>query len=125
MRFADEMLDHLLGDLEVGDDARPQRPDGLNILGRLAHHQLGVVTDRLDLLDTVDGFDGNNRRFVEDDAAAANVDEGVGGSEVDRHVVRHPFEPTIPEHSIPVSRLNPGTRRNCRPRLNSRLNTFH
>ena len=49
MRLADEMLDHLLGDLEVGDDPGAQRADGLDVAGRLAHHQLGVVADGADL----------------------------------------------------------------------------
>ena len=104
MHLVDEVLDHLLGDVDVGDDAVAQRADGLDLVGRLAHHQLGVVADRLDLLDAVDRLDRDHRRLVEDDAAAADVDERIGGSEVDRHVVRHPFEPTIPEHPYPVSR---------------------
>ena len=103
MHLVDEMLDHLLGDIDVGDHAIAQRPDRLDLVGGLAHHQLGVVTDRLDPLDAVDGLDGNDRRLVEDNSASADVHERVGGPKVDRHVVRHPFEPTIPEHSIPAS----------------------
>jgi hypothetical protein len=43
MRLVDEVLDHLLGDVDVGDHAVAQRPDGLDVVGRLAHHQLGVA----------------------------------------------------------------------------------
>ena len=94
MHLVNEVLDHLLGDIDVGDDAVAKRPDGLDLVGGLAHHQLGVVADRLHLLDAVDGLDGDDRRLIEDDPAAADVDERVGGSKIDRHVVRHPFEPT-------------------------------
>ena len=98
MHFVDEVLDHLLGDIDVRDHAVAERADRLDLVGGLAHHQLGVVTDRLDLLHAVDGLDGDDRGLVQDDSASANVDERIGGSEVDRHVVRHPFEPAIPEH---------------------------
>ena len=117
MHLVDEVLDHLLGDIDVGDDAVAQRADGLDLVGGLAHHQLGVFADRLDLLHAVDGLDGDDRRFIEDDAAAADIHERIGGPEVDRHVVRHPFEPTIPEHLIPVLELSPATGANACPRL--------
>ena len=52
MRLVDEMLDHLLGDLEVGDHPVAHRPDRAHVVGRLAHHQLGVVADRADALRT-------------------------------------------------------------------------
>ena len=44
--LADEVLDHLLGDVEVGDHAVAQRSDGLDIAGRTPQHQLGLVADR-------------------------------------------------------------------------------
>src|SRR5512132_4039990 len=40
VHLADEMLDHLFGDFEVGDDAIAQRPDRVNVAG--SAHQLGV-----------------------------------------------------------------------------------
>ena len=98
VHLVDEVLDHLLGDVDVGDDAVAKRADRLDLVGGLAHHQLGIVADGLDALDAVDRLDRHHRRFVEDDPAASDIDQGVGGTEVDRHVVRHPFEPTCPEH---------------------------
>ena len=109
MHLVNEVLDHLLGDIDVGDDAVAQRADGLDLVGRLAHHQLGVVADRLDLLDPVDGLDRDDRRLVQDDAAPAHVDQSVCGPEIDRHVVRHPLEPARPEHR--KSPLSPNPRR--------------
>jgi hypothetical protein len=41
VRLVDEVLDHLLGDVEIGDDPVAQRPDRLDVVGCLAHHQLG------------------------------------------------------------------------------------
>ena len=49
MHPADEVLDHLLGDLEVGDDAVAQGADGLDVAGRAADHLLGLVADGEDL----------------------------------------------------------------------------
>jgi hypothetical protein len=85
--LVDEVLDHLLGDVDVGDDAVAQGPDRLDLVRGLAHHQLGVVADRLHPLDAVDRLDRDHRRLVEDDAAAADVDDRVRGTEIDRHVV--------------------------------------
>ena len=98
VHLLDEMLDHLLGDVDVGDDAVAQRPDRLDLVGGLAHHQLGVVADRLDALDAVDRLDRDHRRLVEDDAAAADIDDGVGGAEVDRHVVRRQSQEVEKRH---------------------------
>ena len=92
MRLADEMLDHLLGDFEVGDDSGAQRSDGLNIFGRLAHHQLGVVADRPHLADSVFDFHRNDGRLAGDDSGAPDIDDSVGGTEVDRDVSRREIE---------------------------------
>ena len=78
--------EHLLGDLEVGDDAVLHGTDGHDVAGGAAQHLLGVLAHRLDLSrDLVDGHDG---RLGDDDALALRVDEGVGGTEVDGEVVR-------------------------------------
>src|SRR3546814_5866454 len=61
MHLADEVLDHLLGDVDVGDHAVTQRANRLDAVGGLAHHQLGVVADRLDPLDAVQRFDRDHR----------------------------------------------------------------
>jgi hypothetical protein len=43
----DELLEHLLGDGEVGDHAVLHRADGLDVAGHLAQHLLGFLADRL------------------------------------------------------------------------------
>jgi hypothetical protein len=55
-----------------------------------AEHGLGLAADRLDgLLGVGAAFDanGDDRRFVEDYALAAHVNQRVGGAEVDGKVV--------------------------------------
>jgi hypothetical protein len=85
--LGDEVLDHLFGDIDVGDDAVAQRADRFDAVGGLAHHQLCVVADRLDPLDSVQRFDRDDRRLIEHDALAANVNNRVRGAEVDCHVL--------------------------------------
>jgi hypothetical protein len=99
VHLADEVLDHLLGDFDVGDHAVAQRADRLDVVRGLAHHHLGVVANGLDALDAVDRFDGDHRRFVEDDAAILHIDQRVGCTEVDRHVLRAEFEESRKERS--------------------------
>ena len=52
--------------------------------GRAAEHPLGLDADGVDLARA--RVDRHHRRLGEHDAAAAHVDERVGGAEVDRHV---------------------------------------
>ena len=85
----DELLDHLLGDDEVGDHAVLHRADRLDVAGHLAQHGLGFLADGLDgLLAARAAFvaDRDHRGLVEHDALVAHVDQGVGGAEVDRQV---------------------------------------
>ena len=86
VHLADEVAQHLLGDLEVGDDAVFERADGADRAGRAAEHALGFGADRVDFAGAV--VDSDDGRLGEHDAAAANVDEGVGGAEVDGDVAR-------------------------------------
>ena len=92
MHLANEVLDHFLGDLNVGDDAVAQRADRLDVVGRLAHHHLRIVADRFHFLDAMHRFDGHDRRLVQDDAAILDVDQRVRRAEIDRHVLRTEFQ---------------------------------
>ena len=84
--LADEVAQHLLGDLEVGDHAVLERPDRGDRAGRAAQHALGLGTDGVHLAGAM--VDGHHRRLGEHDAVAAHIDQGVGGAQVDRHVAR-------------------------------------
>ncbi len=84
VRLPDEIHQHLLGRVEVGDDAVLHRPNRLDVRRGAPEHLVGLDADRFDLAPgDVEGHDG---WFVEDDAAAARKNAGIGGSEIDRHV---------------------------------------
>ena len=86
VRLLDEVVEHLLGDFEVGDDAVLHGLDGHDVAGRAAEHVLGFFADGFDFAGVlVDGDDGG---LVDDDAFAGREDEGVGGAEVDGQVAR-------------------------------------
>ena len=69
--------------------------------GRAAHHPLGLEPDG-DRAAVVD-VDGDDRRLVEDDALAADVDQGVGGAEVDGEVATE-AERVVASHAGTPSR---------------------
>ena len=48
VHLADEVLDHLLGDFEVGDDPVAHGADGFHVAGRAAQHLLGLDADGVD-----------------------------------------------------------------------------
>jgi hypothetical protein len=81
---ADEVPQHLLGDLEVCDHAVAQRADRGDGCRRATDHALRVVTDGVYLARRgVDGDDGWLRHAY---SLATHVNERVGCAEIDRHV---------------------------------------
>ena len=84
VHLLDEVPEHLLGDVEVGDHAVLERPDRADRPGRAPEHPLGLEPDRVDVAGRL--VDRDDRRLAEHDPAPAHVDERVRGAEVDRHV---------------------------------------
>src|SRR5919197_146009 len=84
VHLLDEVPQHLLGHVEVGDHAVLEGPDGLDRPRGAAEHPLGLDADRVDLAGA--GVHGHHRGFGEDDPAPAHVDQRVGSAEVHRHV---------------------------------------
>jgi hypothetical protein len=84
VHLLDEVAQHLLGRLEVGDHAVLERPDGGDVVGGAADHALGLVADREHLAGG--GVHRHHGRFVEHDALAPDIDQRVGGAEVNGHV---------------------------------------
>jgi hypothetical protein len=79
-----EVVEHALGDLEVGNDAVLHRADGDDVARSAAEHLLGFLADGFHLsVVLVDGDDGG---FIDDDAFAAGEDEGVRRAEVNGKV---------------------------------------
>ena len=91
MHLADELLEHLLGPCEIGDDAIFHRTDDGDRTGRLTQHLLGALANRLDHpfgIGAAIHTNGNHRGFVENDALAAHINQGIGGTKVDGKIVR-------------------------------------
>ncbi|MNS82828.1 hypothetical protein D3C72_1165850 [compost metagenome] len=89
VHHADELLEHLFGDREVGDNAVLHGPDGLDVAGNSAEHLLGFVADGLDDLFAVrPAFmtDCDHGGLIEHNALAADVNQRIGGTEVNRHI---------------------------------------
>src|SRR5690606_27825553 len=84
--LADEGLQHFFRHGEIRDDTVLERPDGLDVAGGAAEHALGFGAyrrDRLRVVRIAPAADGDDRRLVEDDALAPNVDESICGPQVD------------------------------------------
>jgi hypothetical protein len=88
VHLVDEVLQHLLGVGEVGDDAVLHRAHGVDVPRRAAEHALGLGADRDDDLAAARGFvlHRDHRGLVEHDALVAHVDQRVGGAQVDRQI---------------------------------------
>ena len=99
------MLDHLFGDVEVGDHTVPHRADGLDRARRPAKHELCVFADGQHFLDPVLYMVGDDRRLRQNDPTSFDIDQRVRRAEVNRHIRRK--QSTETRH-IYVSRLYSG-----------------
>jgi len=88
VHLLDEVLDHLFGHFDVGDHTIAQRADRLDAVGGLPHHHLRIIANCLHAADAVDRLNRDHRRFVQNDPLILHVNQRVGGSEIDRHVLR-------------------------------------
>ena len=84
VHLLDEVAQHPLGDVEVGDDAVLEWPDRADRPRRPAQHPLRLDADGVHLAGV--RVDRDDRRLGQHDPAATHVHERVGGAEVDRHV---------------------------------------
>ncbi len=87
MDLADEVLDHFLGDFEVGDDPVAHRTDGFHMARRPAQHLLGLDTDGVHHLAAADIAQRHDGRFIEDDAASLHIDQRICRTKVDGNIV--------------------------------------
>ena len=104
VHLLDEVAQHLLGDLEVGDHAVLQRPDGDDVPGRAPEHVLGLLADREHAVRVL--VDGDDRGLVQDDALALDVDQGVRRAQVDGQVVGEQPPDCIEHHRSLISRVH-------------------
>ena len=96
----DEVAEHRLGDVEVGNDAVLQRPDGPDRPGGPPEHLLRLLADGADLVDPAGiRLHGDDRGLVRHDPSSLGVYERVGGPEIDREIVREHAEKTVEQHA--------------------------
>src|SRR4029453_5388944 len=101
VHLLDEVAQHLLGGVEGGDDPGPEGGGGHDVGRGTADHRLGLGADGQDGVVLV--VDGDHRGLVEHDPAAADVDQGVGGAEVDGHVAAEEAEGVLQARPAPSS----------------------
>ena len=82
--LADEVGEHLLGGVEVGDDAVANRPHGPQAIRRAPEHLPGIIADGFDCPGL--GVEGDERGLVDDDPSSEGEDTGVGCAEIDGEV---------------------------------------
>ena len=79
-----EVVEHLLGDFEVGDHAVFHGLDGHDVAGRAAQHLLGLLAHGFHFTGIL--VDGHDRWLVDNNALAGREDQRVGGAEIDGQV---------------------------------------
>ena len=90
VNLADEVGDHLLRHVEVADDSVAERSDGDDARRRSTDHSLGLGADGQNLPGL--GFQGDDAGLADDDAAVADLNQGVGRAQVDPDVSREEAE---------------------------------
>ena len=82
----DEILEHRLRDVKIGDHARFHRTDGDDVGRRAAQHPLGLHAHRKDMLGSF--LNGDNRWLTQDNSLVLHVHERVRRSEIDTDIGR-------------------------------------
>ena len=82
--LVDEVAQHPLSHVGIGDDPVLQRADRVDVSGRAAEHLSGRSTRGNQAAGA--GLDGDDGRLIEHDPVAAFVDQGVGGAQVNGEV---------------------------------------
>ncbi len=90
VRLLDEVIQHLLGDFEVGDDAVFHRFDGDDVARRAAEHLFRFFADRLHFPGIL--IQRDNGRFVDNNAFSFGIDKRIRGPEIDGKVRRKEAE---------------------------------
>ena len=83
--FFQKVLQHIGGDVKIGDDAVLQGTDRHDAARGAADDGLGLRADAADFI--VAGVHRHHRRLPHDDALALHVHQGVGGTQVDPDIL--------------------------------------
>ena len=106
MHLADEVLDHVFGNVEIGDHAIAQRTNRLDVAGRAAQHLLCLVAHGQNLVLALIGRDRDHGRFVQHDAAPLDVNQRVGRAEIDGDIGGKEIEQFLEHRGYAVSLLS-------------------
>ena len=93
VHLLDEVMNHLLGDVEVADHPVAQGPDGDDVGGSAANHAFRLGADGEHPLGP--RVHGDDARLADDDPPVTHRDERVGGAEVDADVVGEQAEQAV------------------------------
>src|SRR5690606_9448917 len=85
VHLSDEVTQHRLRHIEVGDHAILHRPDCGDVARRAAEHAFRFLTDGTHF--ARGGIEGDDRRLPQYDAAVFQIHERVGRTKVDPDVV--------------------------------------
>src|SRR3954471_18687936 len=91
----EEVAQHLLGDVEVGNDAVLHWSHRDDAFGGAAEHALRLEADPFDLLRFA--IESDYRRLVQYDAFSLYIDQCIGGAEVDGDCIRREEGARLPE----------------------------
>ena len=83
MHFLDEMLQHFLSDLEVGDDPIFKRADRSDIARSSTQHAFCIYADCRYRFLVVMLPNCHHRGLIKDDASLPNINQCIGRSEID------------------------------------------
>ena len=86
--LANKGLDHRLSDIKIRYDAFAHGADRLDAARCAAQHKLRILTNGQHFLLSVLHMVRDNRRFIQNNAFALDVDKRVRRPQVDRHVCR-------------------------------------
>src|SRR5687767_11710343 len=118
MRFLDEVVQHLLCGVEIGNHAVAHRLDGRDATRRSTDHGLCFAADGFNF--GVHGVQGDDGRLAQDDALTARKDACVGCPKIDGEVVGEHGERTEqhaePPGCVSVNRTDACGGGNCRAR---------
>lgn len=83
--LAEEILEHQLGNIEIGNEPVPDRPDGHQPVGRAAEEEARLIADGPDGA-AVLAVEYDKGRLGNDDAAPPHIEADVFGSEVNADI---------------------------------------
>src|SRR5471030_436612 len=85
LNLLDEMPEHRLGDLKIGDHAVFHRAYGDDVSRRAAEPALGFLTDGQHIVRA--RLNGDHGRFPQDNATSPDIHETVGRAQINSNIV--------------------------------------